>query len=100
LKLAVRMILSVILIAVALTMAVFTVLNFHRANVARESGSYVVGVRGGSVAVYAGDDLQTPLDVTDIELGSLRKADRELLTAGVTVQSREELLQLLEDLGG
>ncbi len=37
--------------------------------------------------------------VTDIELGTLREADRRLVEAGISVSSREELLALLEDLG-
>jgi hypothetical protein len=37
--------------------------------------------------------------VTDIELRQLPEADREALAEGMHVDSREELLLLLEDLG-
>ena len=37
--------------------------------------------------------------VTDIEVRLLPAADRETLAAGLSVESREELLLLLEDLG-
>jgi len=99
-KVTIRIMICVVLAAIALTLATFTVWNFRQANLAREARGYVLGVRGGSVAVYAGGDLKTPLDVTDIELASLRESDRALIAGGLPVGSREELLQLLEDLGG
>ena len=98
-RITIRIIICTILAAIALTLAVFTVADFHRANAAREAQGYVLGALGDSVAVYAGGDLKNPLDVTDIELASLRETDRELITKGMPVASREELLQLLEDLG-
>lgn len=79
-------------------MAVFTIADFRRANAARAERGYVLGVQGGSVAVYAGNDPETPLEVTDIELASLRESDRALIEAGLPAATREELLQLLEDL--
>ena len=98
-KIAIRIMICTVLAAVALTMAVFTLADFRRADAAREQG-YVLGVSEGSVAVFAGGDLKTPLDVTDIELASLRETDRALISDGLRVESREELLLLLEDLGG
>ena len=99
-KIAIRIIICTILAAIALTLATFTIADFRRANAARSAKGYVLGAMGDSVAVYAGGDLKNPLDVTDIELASLRETDRELITKGMPVASREELLQLLEDLGG
>ena len=37
--------------------------------------------------------------LTDIEVGTLREADRQILNTGLAVADREELLTLLEDLG-
>ena len=63
----------------------------------------------GSVrfALYAQNGCVAVLDpalgeravVTDIELVTLRETDRQLIEAGLQVDSREELLSLLEDLG-
>ena len=97
-KAAIRLIICTILIAVAVTMAVFTMADFRRANEARAAG-YVLGEADGSVAVYAGGNLKTPLRVTDIELATLRETDRALIADGFPVASREELLQILKDLG-
>ena len=99
-KVYLRMLICVVLAAVALTMAVFTALGFRRANAERAGRGYVLGEMGGSVAVYAGNDPDTPLEVTDIALASLRESDRALIEAGLPAATREELLQLLEDLGG
>ena len=54
---------------------------------------------GGYVAVFERSLDREPLRVTDIELRSLRRADRAMLEAGIPVLSRQELLLLLEDLG-
>ena len=40
-----------------------------------------------------------PITLTDIEIETLRDADRQILNAGLAVADREELLTLLEDLG-
>ena len=65
-----RVILCVCLMAVAVTMAAFTLAGFRK-----------------------------PLRVTDIELASLRATDRALVEHGIPVASREALQALLEDLG-
>ena len=96
-KIAVRMIVCGVLIVAAVTMAALTVIEFRRADAARAAG-YVLGEADGAVAVYAGGNLKTPLRVTDIETASLRSADRELIAAGLHAASKEEVLQLLEDL--
>ena len=41
----------------------------------------------------------SPMTLTDIEVGTLREADRQILNTGLAVADREELLTLLEDLG-
>ena len=97
-KLAVRMSICVLLAAAAVTMAAFTVADFRRANEERAAG-YILGESDGSVAVFAGGDLKTPVRVTEIEMATLRETDRALIADGYAVASREELLQILEDLG-
>ena len=42
---------------------------------------------------------KTPLAVTPIETACLRTADRAMLRGGIPVESEDELLMLLEDLG-
>ena len=54
---------------------------------------------GGYVAVYSRERDREPLEVTDIELSCLRRADRAMVRAGIPVLSRQELLLLLEELG-
>ncbi|HBD85814.1 MAG TPA: hypothetical protein DC001_00125 [Clostridiales bacterium] len=53
----------------------------------------------GYVGVFNAGSGKTPITVTDIETGSLRDADRNMLNAGIAVADRDELLTLLEDLG-
>ena len=98
-KLAIRIIVLTVLAAVALTLATFTLADFRRAEERRAREGFVLGTAGGSVAVYAGGDLRNPLTVTDIPLSTLRRADRERLEQGLPVADREQLLELLEDLG-
>ncbi len=52
----------------------------------------------GFVAVYKGAKGRTPESVTAIEIASLRSADRAMLNKGIPVSTRQELLELLEDL--
>ena len=100
-KTILRMIVTVGLMAVAVTMAAFTMAGFQKDGDAARPGEYLVADYGGSVAVFDSADgsMENPLQVTDIELGSLRAADRALIETGVPVASREELMALLEDLG-
>ena len=59
---------------------------------------YTLCAKNGCVAVLEPDSGGRPV-ITDIELATLREADRSLIESGLTVSSREELLSLLEDLG-
>ena len=96
----VRMILCVALAALALTLAIFTLAGFARDRKAPPADSlYVLGMAEGNVAIFGRNDLKRPLAVTEIELENLRERDRTLLAEGLPVYSREELAQLLEDLG-
>ena len=99
-KTAIRLILITTLMAVALTMAVFTAAGFGTRTAADgAAGGLVLGSYDGSVAVFDANDLKTPLQVTEIELASLRAADRALVEQGIALDSGEALTALLEDLG-
>ncbi len=63
-----------------------------------EAAEYYLRDCGGFIAVYRGAS-STPIDVTDIETATLNDTDAELIQSGIPVQSRNELLLLLEDLG-
>ena len=93
-----RMVLCLCLMAVAVTMAAFTMADLARAGASQE-GKLMLGAWEGSVAVFDLGDPSAPLQVTDIELGSLRAADRALIERGYPVASPEALQTLLEDLG-
>ena len=64
-----------------------------------ENARYYLRESGGFVAVFAGDNGITPLDVTDIEVTTLTEVDRELMRVGIPAENKTELLCLLEDLG-
>ena len=100
-KTVIRMILFTALLAVALTMVVFTMAGFGAEAATEEgaTGTLVLAGYGGSVAVFDDGDRKTPLQVMDIELDTLRAADRALVERGIKIESREALMALLEDLG-
>ena len=60
---------------------------------------YVLREYEGCVAVFSSVGDTSPMTLTDIEVGTLREADRQILKTGLAVADREELLTLLEDLG-
>lgn len=64
-----------------------------------ESAQYFIKGCDGFVAVYKGTKGRAPEAVTTIELSSLRAADRAMIARGIPVSDRQELLELLEDLG-
>lgn len=103
-KYGIRIILCAALCAVALTLAVFTLSGFSPSRTRTKlpnvsEGSYVLGEVDGNVAVFTGGDMENPVSVTNIELGQLREADRDMISAGLVAGSESELMQLLEDLG-
>ena len=65
----------------------------------QEASAYMLKSLDGVVAVYEGENRRVPADVTDIDVTLLRRADRAMLEKGIPAASREEVLQLLEDLG-
>ena len=94
-KIGIRITVCIMMMAIALTMVVFTVADFREA----ESEGYVLGEVDGNIAVFRPGRRGEPLAVTDIELGSLRSSDREKIIAGLHASGDTELQQLLEDLG-
>ena len=103
-KIGIRMILCMLLCVVALGMAVFTFASFTERQstaVADMSGAsgYLLGERDGNIAVFRSDDPDTPVTITNIQLATLREADRQMISAGLMAGSEDELLMLLEDLG-
>ena len=62
-------------------------------------GTYILREQDGFIAVYGADSANTPLELTDIEVSTLRRVDQDMLEQGISAKSRDELLTLLEDLG-
>ena len=60
---------------------------------------YYLRDSSGHVAVFSSRRDKTPLAVTPIETACLRTADRAMLRGGIPVESEDELLMLLEDIG-
>lgn len=94
-NLGIRLIACIMMMAIALTMVVFTVADFRE--MAPEG--YILREHQGNIAVYRSGQEDKPLAITDIELGSLRQSDRERILAGLHAPGDTELLELLEDLG-
>lgn len=64
-----------------------------------DSAEFYLRVSGGYVAVFTGRREKEPVTVTAIEVSNLRGADRAMLERGIPVSDKNELLELLEDLG-
>lgn len=62
-----------------------------------ETAAYILKERNGYVAVFSSNDSEL-VNITSIPVSSLRQTDRMLLQSGITADSRETLLKLLEDL--
>lgn len=60
---------------------------------------YIISELNGHIVVYEYSTAGSPIIVTDIHTRDLREIDRELLRSGIAVESRDEVLQLLEDMG-
>lgn len=91
-----RIVLCICLMAVAVTMAAFTMADLSRERHTPEQ-MLRLGAWEGSVAIFDGG--AAPRSVTDIDLSSLRAADRAMIERGYPVGTEEELQALLEDLG-
>lgn len=62
------------------------------------NAAYILKESDGYVAVFSSNP-QKVLQVTNIQVSSLRAADQALLENGITATDRQALLELLEDLG-
>ena len=102
-KVGIRMVLCVLLICAALTMAVFTALGFSPGRggepVGEREARFMLGESDGNIAVYSSAAPDEPVTVTNIEMAQLREADRAEIRAGLIIGTESELLQVLEDLG-
>ena len=101
-KTGIRIIILTVMLALAVTMVTFTIAGFTskaQEEPRASDGTYLLGEMNGNVAIFDGAGSSPPLTVTGIEMDSLRQRDREMIAAGLPVASREELAQLLEDLG-
>ncbi len=94
-RFGIRIVACIAMMAIALTMVVFTVADFREA----QEGSFILREHQGKVAVFQGGGDKEPLAITDIELGSLRLSDREKLAVGIRASNEGTLQELLEDLG-
>lgn len=65
-----------------------------RAEPLAETEGYILREVEGGVAIFSGGRL---VGKTEITAPLLRRADRSALQAGIRVESREELLKLIED---
>ena len=103
-KYKLRMVICGVLAVMALTCAV-TALAAPGATMpqtlaaADADDGFVLREHDGYIGIFSAGSEQTPMTVTDIEVQTLRAADRELLRAGLHAASYEEVLALLEDLG-
>lgn len=59
---------------------------------------YVLRDFDGYVAVFIENQPDSPMTVTDIQVRTLRQADKELLEMGLKVATHERLMMTLEDL--
>ena len=96
-----------LIVALALvmsTMAVAQILSVTEysvgslAEIEDHPAGYILKGRDGYIGVYYKGHGH-PIYITNIPLRSLRGVDREDIEAGLTVESRLELIKLLEDLG-
>lgn len=57
---------------------------------------YTLARCGGRIGLYRGDEL---IYTTDVDVSGLRRVDRELIENGITAETYEDALALLEDFG-
>lgn len=84
--------------AVAQVLSVTEVAVGSLAEIQDHPQGYILRSRDGYIGVYYKDHGH-PIYVTNIPLASLREVDRADIEAGLTVETRLELIKLLEDLG-
>ncbi len=57
---------------------------------------YVLAEYNGVIGLFEGDEL---LMTSDVPVSALRSADRELIARGITAETWEQAVKLLEDFG-
>lgn len=60
---------------------------------------FVLREHEGYVAIFVENDPKLPMTVTDICVSTLRELDKQILETGMKVESHQELMMVLEDLG-
>ena len=70
----------------------------HISEIADHPAGYLVRNADGYIGVYYQDG-RRPVFITEIPVGTLGVHDREEVKQGIPVETRQELIQLLEDLG-
>ncbi len=58
---------------------------------------YTVTAYQGHLAVYLTARMDTPQYITDVEVSTLPRADREALDAGIPIYTEQQLTSILED---
>lgn len=94
-----RTIFATICVSIAIIMsgfAVFALSDTAEPELVREG--FLLKNFDGKVSVFA-TDAEIPFEVTDIEVKSLPKADREDLEIGIYIADNSSLAMILEDLG-
>ena len=62
----------------------------------KKSTVFVVSEYQGNIAIFKKGN-PSPVKIVDVQLSDLPKQDKELLEKGIEVNSKEELLNILED---
>ncbi|MCL2843553.1 MAG: hypothetical protein FWE28_08865 [Oscillospiraceae bacterium] len=70
----------------------------HMSDIADHPAGYLVRNTDGYIGVYYQDG-RRPIFITEIPMASLGEYDRNEIKQGISVATRQELIQLLEDLG-
>lgn len=102
---AVMLIVAVAFVVVLSTIA-FSTAGIHEAPpkadtavTSKAQTGYVLRDFGGKIAVFNAYDLRNPIYTTDYNTAVLPVFDRDMLIAGITVQTQEDVAGLLEDFG-
>lgn len=64
-----------------------------------DSAQYCLRDCDGYIAVFSARETGAPIEVTDIETERLNDNDKKLLSVGIFVRDRVEVIRLLEDFG-
>lgn len=92
---------ALMIVALAVTAAIKSATAVVPAAAAGSEGekSYLLRAYNGHIAVFFGEDTDSAVIETTIEVDGLRTVDKEKLSQGIVAHSYEEVLKLLEDFG-